>query len=792
MAGMPGDIGARFLLRARTARAVSFVVITLIFALVLMIGFQALADRPLWLAWCGFVLVSVATLAPHFMRERFGVIIPLAILLVVPGIAAIAYELPRQSGAPWWDEALLTMMKLAALMLGVVARSAVATRVTLVTVLLLCEATIVLVAFQQGFPLRIDAVTLLLALHFFAVSFNSQPSHRGQALPKPTSQIGQMRAAEHWRQAVEDVQAKVVGSLHDTVLGTLLAIGHSKTGPVRPTLREAAGLEAADIESGRWIGAHVHADPAEHADEEERWLSSGLFQAIAEWQRKGLVIDVTGQTHIIAGLSPAADHAVGLAVRQCLANVQRHAGTQRAEISLNLSGDEVIIGVVDEGKGFSVDMVAADRIGLRHSIERRIASVGGRVRVWSSPGAGTLVLLRLPVQKNRTVARIAETVQRLDPVGTVLHWPISVIAVIIAVAVPVVSLLFHGVLRAGPLAWLSVLCFAIAGAVLLVCSSARYGPYSTGKHLLVAGAALAAVILAMVDPTRTPFVEGLSWAPISAGLLLFAAAAFRPPLHTAVETLLVGIVTVYLAESASLTRAGGVITDTALASGLFAAYPITVLGLSSAAFAAATVIAARHWQREAVRAARESTEFVEAARRVVQDRWRPMLYERVAPFLLSIAAGEELTSERQAYALHLAQDLRERLLEIAQDRFLVELFTELGYTNAVEAADAADPENRTMWLTASQRTAVAVCLRVLFADPAVRKDTFQVSILPVSPRETAVQVRVEVDEPTARLATRNSATFLALHSQVQDLVWRFDRPMLEVRFRFGADDASGR
>jgi signal transduction histidine kinase len=53
--------------------------------------------------------------------------------------------------------------------------------------------------------------------------------------------------------------------------------------------------------------------------------------------------------------------------------------------------------VVDAGKGFSVAETGADRLGLRQSVRHRIEAVDGEVQVWSTPGRGTSVMIRVPV-----------------------------------------------------------------------------------------------------------------------------------------------------------------------------------------------------------------------------------------------------------------------------------------------------------------------------------------------------------------------------------------------------------
>jgi signal transduction histidine kinase len=53
--------------------------------------------------------------------------------------------------------------------------------------------------------------------------------------------------------------------------------------------------------------------------------------------------------------------------------------------------------VVDTGRGFSEASTGSDRLGLRSSVRRRIELVGGQVNVWSTPGRGTSIMIKIPV-----------------------------------------------------------------------------------------------------------------------------------------------------------------------------------------------------------------------------------------------------------------------------------------------------------------------------------------------------------------------------------------------------------
>src|SRR5690606_37395767 len=122
-----------------------------------------------------------------------------------------------------------------------------------------------------------------------------------------------------------------------------------------------------------------------------------LFLAVQEAKLQGLVVDGTGDIGAVLRLDRARSNALGLAAKQCLTNVIKHSGTMNAEVAVYGSDSEVSVMIVDEGRGFEVAAVGSGRLGLRASVRRRIEGVGGTVQVWSSPGNGASVLIRVPI-----------------------------------------------------------------------------------------------------------------------------------------------------------------------------------------------------------------------------------------------------------------------------------------------------------------------------------------------------------------------------------------------------------
>lgn len=88
-------------------------------------------------------------------------------------------------------------------------------------------------------------------------------------------------------------------------------------------------------------------------------------------------------------------------VRELLFNVVKHAKVTTAAIYMRQSGDQLVVQVTDEGRGFDTSAyVTAKRtpetFGL-YSIHERLQLFDGRVEIESTPGIGTCVTLTLPI-----------------------------------------------------------------------------------------------------------------------------------------------------------------------------------------------------------------------------------------------------------------------------------------------------------------------------------------------------------------------------------------------------------
>lgn len=122
-------------------------------------------------------------------------------------------------------------------------------------------------------------------------------------------------------------------------------------------------------------------------------LGDALVALVAGIAReRGLVVD----RHLPHDLGPLTDErelVVYRVAQEALGNAARHSGATRAAIEIERRDDVLVLEVSDDGCGFAPG--PHDGAGI-NGMRERVALVGGRIEIESSPGAGTRVRMTLP------------------------------------------------------------------------------------------------------------------------------------------------------------------------------------------------------------------------------------------------------------------------------------------------------------------------------------------------------------------------------------------------------------
>jgi signal transduction histidine kinase len=186
-------------------------------------------------------------------------------------------------------------------------------------------------------------------------------------------------------------RAEVAAHVHDSVLHTLTLIQRSAQDP-----REVQRLARAQERDLRaWL--------YEPKADAEQALAAAVRKAAAEVEdHHGVPIEV-----VCVGDCPLDERlgAMLQAAREAMVNAAKYAAGEPAvpdepavsslSVYAEVAGDEVSIFVRDRGRGFDLDAVPEDRMGLRESIIGRMERNGGKADIRTAPGEGTEVRLEM-------------------------------------------------------------------------------------------------------------------------------------------------------------------------------------------------------------------------------------------------------------------------------------------------------------------------------------------------------------------------------------------------------------
>lgn len=347
---------------------------------------QATRDAPP--AWLALVPMLIAL---ALLDRRPSWPFTVAYLLTgTAGIAAHAWLLMSSGAVAATDDFVMSMPKIALVLVGGVAVGVTPAIAWGLAGFVLAETATIVPALEAGATVHFDGssvVTVSLVVTVLgAIGFNRYRVRvAGPSLHRAARD-------EHFSHVRHRMEVKAAAMLHDTVLTHLAALAHAPTGRLHDELRDQIARDLDLVVGEEWL-----IDVDESVEETSSgWRASLLAGVIDDVRLLGLTVEVSGDREAFDRLSTSRSTAVALAAKQCLVNVIKHAGTDRAEIVLYGSEHDISVMIIDTGRGFDVGDAGPDRLGLRHSVHTRIEAVQGTVQVWSTVGRGTSVLIRVP------------------------------------------------------------------------------------------------------------------------------------------------------------------------------------------------------------------------------------------------------------------------------------------------------------------------------------------------------------------------------------------------------------
>ena len=204
----------------------------------------------------------------------------------------------------------------------------------------------------------------------------------------------------------EEERRRIARNLHDQLGQRITALRFSVS-----ALKDdaALGVEVLQqrIEAIDRIAAQIDRDvdgiawDLRPASLDDMGLDAALQAMVRDWSAtRGVRGELHVSTILDGRLPPDMESHLYRIVQEALNNVAKHAGASRASVLLRRTSGDVEVIVEDDGRGFDVESITTSReggMGLT-GIQERASLMGGHLEVESTPGAGTTLFVRIPLQ----------------------------------------------------------------------------------------------------------------------------------------------------------------------------------------------------------------------------------------------------------------------------------------------------------------------------------------------------------------------------------------------------------
>lgn len=202
--------------------------------------------------------------------------------------------------------------------------------------------------------------------------------------------------------AQEDERRTIARELHDEVgqvlsaLQVELSLAHRKltaAGVAADPLIEAQALAAGALSTVRDLSQLLR--PAALDD---LGLPAAIDASLRGLARRHEIKVELSQSGMADRLAPETEIAAYRIVQEALTNVARHAAAANCRVRLMRLPDALRVEVEDDGSGFDpqAETAGTGGVGLI-GMRERAAMLGGKLSIWSQPGAGTRLFVELPL-----------------------------------------------------------------------------------------------------------------------------------------------------------------------------------------------------------------------------------------------------------------------------------------------------------------------------------------------------------------------------------------------------------
>jgi two-component system NarL family sensor kinase len=198
-------------------------------------------------------------------------------------------------------------------------------------------------------------------------------------------------------------RSRLAREIHDTLGQNLTAIIlHMETADalfesgadsdeIWAIVRKTLALGRTGLQDARRSVLDLRAAPLEG-----RSLFEAVGQLIEERRRKGAPVVDYAPAGAHCPVPARLEVAIYRIVREAMANIEQHAAARRVRVELAAAPGELRLVIADDGRGFRPESIPPGHYGLA-GINERVHLLGGRFDVQSKPGAGTRLLITIPL-----------------------------------------------------------------------------------------------------------------------------------------------------------------------------------------------------------------------------------------------------------------------------------------------------------------------------------------------------------------------------------------------------------
>jgi len=258
---------------------------------------------------------------------------------------------------------------------------------------------------QQVHERTIELSKTIVELKQSHDELESKVSERTADLARANEQMKKVSLELIW--AEERERERIAGELHDQV-GQSLLLAKIKVDTLADCVLDDSPRSYAN-DASALLEKSIHDIRTLTFRMRPPILDTAGIETALEWLCASVSNDYDLKVHFITDclpkpLSVELRYSLYQVVRELLINIEKHAGTDTAQLSINTENQAVVVHITDNGIGFNYDEVCLKPICGRgyglYNVKHRIEQMGGQFTVESSPGTGTMISLVVPLTES--------------------------------------------------------------------------------------------------------------------------------------------------------------------------------------------------------------------------------------------------------------------------------------------------------------------------------------------------------------------------------------------------------